>query len=81
MGIFIDFSKASNTIQHSILLKKLDHYGIRGIGLDLIKDYLSNGKQYIVLDNQCSSSLMDITTGVPQGSVLGVGTLVFCNIC
>ena len=71
MGIFIDFSKAFDTIQHSILLKKLDHYGNRGIALDLIKDYLSNRKQYIFFDNQCSSSLMDITTGVPQGSVLG----------
>ena len=71
MGIFIDFSKAFDTIQHSILLKKLDHYGIRGIALDLIKDYLNNRKQYIFWDNNCSSSLMDITTGVPQGSVLG----------
>ena len=71
MGIFIDFSKAFDTIQHSILLKKLDHYGIRGVALDLIKDYLTNRKQYIFWDNNCSSSLMDITTGVPQGSVLG----------
>ena len=71
MGIFIDFSKAFDTIQHSILLKKLDHYGIRGIALDLIKDYLSNRKQYTFFDNQCSSSLMDITAGISQGSVLG----------
>ena len=71
MGIFIDFSKAFDTIQHSILLKKLDHYGIRGIALDLIKDYLTNRKQCLFWDNNCSSSLMDITTGVPQGSVLG----------
>ena len=71
MGIFIDFSKAFDTIQHSILLKKLDHYGIRGIALHLIKNYLTNRKQYIFWDNNCSSSLMDITTGVPQGSVLG----------
>ena len=41
MGIFIDFLKAFDTIQHSILLKKLDHNGIRGIAHDLIKDYLT----------------------------------------
>ena len=70
MGIFIDFSKAFDTIQHSILLKKLDHYGIRGIALDLLKDYLTNRKQYIFWDNNYSdsSSLMDITTRVPQGA-------------
>ena len=79
MGIFIDFSKAFDTIQHSILLKKLDHYGIRGIALDLIKDYLTNRKQYIFWDNNYSSSLMDITTGVPQGSVMG--PLFFFNLC
>ena len=71
MGIFIDFSKAFDTIQHSILLTKLDHYGIRGTAYDLIKDYLTNRKQYTFWDNNCSSTLMDITTGVPQGSVLG----------
>ena len=71
MGIFIDFSKAFDTIQHSILLKKLDHYGIRGTAYDLIKDYLTNRKQYTFWDNSFSSTLMDITTGVPQGSVLG----------
>ena len=44
MGTSIDFSKAFDTIQHSILLKKLNHHGIRGLALDLIKDYLSNRK-------------------------------------
>ena len=46
MGIFIDFSKAFDTIQHSILLLKVYHYGhgIRGTAYDLIKDYLTNRK-------------------------------------
>ena len=71
MGIFIDFSKAFDTIQHTILLKKLEHYGIRGIALDLINNYLSNKKQYVYYDNNCCSTLSDVTVGVPQGSVLG----------
>ena len=71
MGIFIDFSKAFDTIKHSVLLDKLRHYGIRGTALKLITDYLTNRKQYVFYDNQCYSNLSDVTIGVPQGSVLG----------
>ena len=70
-GIFIDFSKAFDTIKHEILLSKLSHYGIRGIALDLICDYLTNRKQFLFYDNNCYSQLSDISIGVPQGSVLG----------
>ena len=71
MGIFIDFSKAFDTIKHSVLLDKLRHYGIRGTALKLITDYLTNRKQYVFYDNQCYSNPSDVTIGVPQGSVLG----------
>ena len=54
-----------------ILLSKLNHYGIRGIALELICDYLSNRKQFVFYDNDCYSILSDISIGVPQGSVLG----------
>ena len=71
MGIFIDFSKAFDTIQHNILLDKLYHYGVRGIAHTLISSYLSNRKQFVYYDNECYSALEDINVGVPQGSVLG----------
>ena len=71
MGIFIDFSKAFDIIKHDILFKKLNHYGIRGIALELINSYFCNRKQYVYYDNQCYSDLSKISVGVLQGSVLG----------
>ena len=71
MGIFIDFSKAFDTIQHNILLDKLYHYGVRGVAYELISSYLSNRKQFVYCDSECYSAVEDINVGVPQGSVLG----------
>ena len=69
-GIFIDLRKAFDTVNHNILLNKLEHYGIRGTALQWFKSYLYNRQQY-VFHNGESSSLQYITCGVPQGSVLG----------
>ena len=66
MGIFIDFSKAFDTIQHNILLDKVYHYGVRGIAHKLISSYLSNRKQFVFYDNECYSAVEDINVGVPQ---------------
>jgi hypothetical protein len=70
MGIFIDLRKAFDTISHEILLKKLKHYGIRGVANDWIKSYLTNRQQYVTYDKH-SSKLLEVTCGVPQGSILG----------
>ena len=70
IGIFIDLSKAFDTIDHNKLLCKLEHYGIRGNALDLIKSYLCNRKQYVSVLNETSEA-QTVVWGVPQGSVLG----------
>ena len=70
IGIFLDLSKAFNTICHNKLLVKLENYGIRGNCLNLIKNYLSNRNQMTKFDSEISDS-ESILYGVPQGSVLG----------
>ncbi len=70
LGLYLDLSKAFDTVNHKILLKKLECYGVRGIVLDWFSSYLSDRKQYTVV-NKTKSDPNDINTGVPQGSVLG----------
>ena len=68
--VFIDYSKAFDTIDHDILCKKLSHYGLGRDVLDWCKDYFAYRKQCVKIEN-VSSGKKDMKYGVPQGSILG----------
>ena len=70
INIYLDLSKAFDTIDHTILIDKLKYYGVHEINLKLFSSYLENRKQYMEIDNVKSNTSL-ITTGVPQGSILG----------
>ena len=69
-GIFLDFSKAFDTINHRILIRKLEYYGFSVPACSLIDSYLKNRKQFVRVSN-CDSNLLPLNIGVPQGSILG----------
>jgi hypothetical protein len=70
MCIFLDLSKAFDTLNHEILIEKLSYYGVKDKEAKLFKSYLTGRKQYVDYDGMMSESLL-IETGVPQGSILG----------
>jgi hypothetical protein len=70
VGIFFDLSKAFDTVNHAILLSKLEFYGIRGIVLNWFASYLSHRHQLTEV-NSSTSCILPVSIGVPQGSILG----------
>ena len=74
-NVYIELSKAFDTLTFDILLYKLKYYGLTGTALNLMSTYLKNRKQYVVYDTM-RSEYSEVYTGVPQGSILG--PLFFC---
>ena len=69
-NVYIDVSKAFDTLAFNVLLFELKYYGVTDTAFDIMKSYLTHRKQYVVFDN-CQSEHVEIYTGVPQGSRLG----------
>ena len=67
---FIDHAKAFDTVNHKLLIEKLERYGVRGKSLELLTSYLTNRRQRVRISDQKSID-KEIDTGVPQGTVLG----------
>ena len=66
ISLFLDLSSAFDTLDHNILLSKLDFYGIKGSAYNLMKSYITNRTQFVEIDDMKSNSL-NPTIGVPQG--------------
>ena len=78
-GVFLDLSKAFDTIKHDILLDKMAHYGFRGTVLKWFKNYLTSRKQFVDYNNHTSATKL-INSGMPQGSILGpLGFIIYVN--
>ena len=71
LGVFVDLSKAFDTVNHDILLTKLEYFGLKNNYLNWFKSYLSNRQQFVSYGDKNKSNNENINCGVPQGSILG----------
>ena len=84
IGVYVDLKKAFDTINHSLLFKKLEKYGFRGIANNWIRSYLNNRSQFVSFKS-CNSDLLPVVCGILQGSVLGPKLFILyindiCNV-
>lgn len=70
LGVYVDFSKAFDHLNHKLLLKKLQVYGFRGTSLMLLSSYLGSRQQYVEINGH-RSNVKALSSGVPQGSIMG----------
>ena len=70
LGVFLDLTKAFDTVNHTILVSKLKRYGLQDVALKWFANYLENREQYVSI-NGCLSAKLKVSVGVPQGSILG----------
>ena len=74
-GVFVDISKAFDKLCHEGLIYKLQQNGISGELLNIVIDFRNNRKQRVVFNDQ-TSNWVDVKVGVPQGSIMGLSTLL-----
>ena len=79
ISIFLDLSKAFDTVSHSILLSKLDVYGIRDIENQWFRSYLNKREQKVFVSG-VESDFLEVNSGIPQGSILGPDLFLVYNI-